>query len=191
MGQGQLCKRKLLDVKSLATRGKDHCPVPAAHPTRTQPQGRLRERARESVSSPRCTWTARVSPGGILLRERGWNLRAFSGSGAPSPEPWGGQGLSGLLAAGGLLAGSADSLGLARSDTVALQRYWAHCPPIRAAKEMKPLPKPGLAEWVFFPRIQTATAKSSIPPLSRWRAGHFRDEVVPSHPQQSVGRAGT
>lgn len=37
------------------------------------------------------------------------------------------------------------------------------------------MPKPGLAEWVFFPRIQTATAKSSIPPPPRWRPGHFRE----------------
>lgn len=49
MGQGELCKRKLLDVKSLARRGKDHCPVPAAHPTRTQPYGHLREGQRISL----------------------------------------------------------------------------------------------------------------------------------------------
>lgn len=49
MGQGELCKRKLLDVKSLARRGKDHCPIPAAHPTRTQPYGHLREGQRISL----------------------------------------------------------------------------------------------------------------------------------------------
>ena len=68
LGQGELCKGKLLGVKNLARRGRVHCPVPT-------PPRATGERAREPGPSRRLTWTAGVSPGGIWFRERGWNLR--------------------------------------------------------------------------------------------------------------------
>ena len=63
MGQGELCKGKLLGVKNLARRGRVHCPV-------TTPPRATWERAREPGPSQRLTWTAGVSPSGIWFRER-------------------------------------------------------------------------------------------------------------------------
>lgn len=61
---GELCKGQLLGVKSLARRGRLHCRSAPTPPQATW------ERAREPGRSPRLTWTAGVSPGGIWFRER-------------------------------------------------------------------------------------------------------------------------
>ena len=82
------------------------------------------------------TWTAGVSPGGIWAWVSGlgkegveWEGSRLAGQEHHPPEPWGGCGLSLLLAAGGLLVGSAGSLGPAEAGTVALQQGTGHTAP--------------------------------------------------------------